>query len=397
MPAMMLGSKVDEILSKKFYVVDVEDTLSSCLGIFREKNARALVVMDGRRKKYVGMLSKRSIIRSLMDPAKTKVKSVYWKAPKLSLGQGINEVARLMVENDLRHLPVFEGENVVGLVSGDDILMRLAATPFGHTKVRNIMTKDPVTLRSDESIGRAISRMRDEGIARLPVVEDDRVVGIVTMHDVVHEIYEPRARMAAVQGKGAGQMVKPLRDPVKSIMVRPVVTIKADDTVATAVRIMVGRDISSLVVAGDGGELQGIITKTDILKQLAQSSQVKPHVRVQITVKDPEGTEQLDRKRLAEAIGSFARRHEKLLANSVISLYIKKHKEQRRGLRLVHCRILVSGPSGQFASVGEGWGPDQAIKTAMGNVERQIVKTKEILESNRYQDRLLSEALGLLY
>lgn len=391
----MTELKVKDALSKKFYVVDVEDTLSYCLGIFRERHPQALVVQDGGKGKVVGMLSERSIVRSMLDPARTKVKGLYWRAPRLTLDQPISEVARLMVENDLRHLPVVEDGKVVGIVSSDDVLSKLANTSFGTTKVKELMTHELITLEGGDSIGKAIRMMREQGIARLPVLSGDKVAGIVTMHDIVHEVYEPRVRMS--RGEGAGRSVKPLRDPVTSVMARPVVTVRPEDTVATAVKTMAEHDISSLVVVDERGNLQGMITKTDLLRPIAGAAVLGPSVKVQIAIRDPQGMEDLDRQRLQATTAAFVRKHERSLRNSLISIYLKRHRERRRGMKLTHCRILMNGPSGQYSAVGEGWGVHQAISEAMDNLERKVLRAKETAGSGRRSSRLLQETLGLLY
>jgi hypothetical protein len=57
---------------------------------------------------------------------------------------------------------------------------------------------------------------------------------------------------------------------------------------------------------------------------------------------------------------------------------------------------MASGPSGQFSAVGEGWEASRAIRESLDNLERRIIKTKEIAGSGRYSERMLGEALGLL-
>jgi len=394
MPALTLETAVGDVVTKRFFVVDTEDTLSFCQGIFREHHPRALVVMD-KRKKYAGMLSERNIVRSALDPSKTKVKSVYWKAPHVSPAQTIGEAARLMVENDLEYLPAFEGGKVVGLVTADVILKVLSGAPYGATKVEEVMTKEPVTVEADDSIGKAVSRMRDQGISRLPVLDDGRVVGLVTLHDVIEEVYEPRARMSGKM-EGGGEMVKPMKDPVSSIMSGPAVVARPEDTTSAAVDTMLDRDISCLVVTTPEGRLLGIVTKTDMLRPLAQVAAQRPFMKLEISVKDRDGLDELDRVRLASMLEAFARKHEKALKDSVLSLYVKSHGGRKGGSKLVHCRIMASGPAGHFSGVGEGWGTSRAIREALDNLERRVIRTKETAISGKYSERVLYETLALL-
>jgi CBS domain-containing protein len=393
--AMTLEVPLDEVVSRKFFVVSTEDPLSFCQGIFREHHPRALVVQD-KNGKYVGMLSERSIVRGDLDPSKAKVKGVYRSAPHASPAQTISEAARLMVENDLRYLPVFDKGKLLGLVTAEGILLKVAESSLSSQLVGQLMTRQPVTVEEGDSIAKAVSTMRNEGIARLPVLKEGRVTGLVTLHDVLNLLYEPKGRMATVRGKGKGEMVKPLRDPVGSLMTSPVVTVSPDETVAAAIKEMLDRDISSLVVTGPRGELIGIVTKTDLLKPLAAAAIVRPSVKLQISIRDPEVLEELDRDRLSAMLGSFARKHEKLLKDSVISLFVKSHRAHKSGSRLVHCRMLVSGPSGQVSATGEGWGADASIRKALDNLERRVTRTKEMKDVDKFSERVLAEAFGLL-
>jgi CBS domain-containing protein len=391
---MIVEIAVGDVLTKKFFTVDTEDTLSYCQGIFREHHPRALVVLD-KRKKFAGMLSERDIVRSLLDPSKTKVKGVFRKTPRVSPAHSLGEAARLMVESDVKYLPALEGGKIVGIVTDDALLRRVAGTSYGGRKLEEVMTIVPVTISADDSIGRAVSLMRAEGISKLPVLKEGRVVGVVTFHDILDEVYGPRDRMPG-KVRGKGEMGKPMRDPVSSIMSSPVVTAAPGDTLSSAIGSMLGRDISCLVVTGSGDRLLGLVTKTDLLRPIAETVVVKPSVKLEISIKDPDEAEDLDRVKLASMLQAFARKHEKMLSDSVLSLYIKGHRARQKGSRLVHCRIMASGPSGQFSAVGEGWESGTAIREALDNLERRMIRAKEIASQGPYSKRLLSETLGLL-
>jgi hypothetical protein len=93
---------------------------------------------------------------------------------------------------------------------------------------------------------------------------------------------------------------------------------------------------------------------------------------------------------------AFARRHQRELKDSVLSLYIKSQRGQKTGSKLVHRRIRASGPAGKFSAVGEGWGASRAIRESLDNLERRILRTKEMANPGRYSERLLYETSGLL-
>jgi CBS domain-containing protein len=104
-------------------------------------------------------------------------------------GDLVDLAASLMDWEHLRHVPVEdESGRLVGLISHRSFL-RLVAR--GHAKgeelkaVRELMTPDPVTIHSSASTLEAVEMMRNNTVGCLPVVDDGRLVGIITESDLV--------------------------------------------------------------------------------------------------------------------------------------------------------------------------------------------------------------------
>jgi CBS domain-containing protein len=102
-------------------------------------------------------------------------------------GEPIDEVAARLVERRHRSLPVVdEQQRLVGLVSEADILGRepLSGRTNGRT-VGAIMTKDVITVSPEDSISSARLLIAEHGLRMVPVVEDGRVVGVLSRSDLV--------------------------------------------------------------------------------------------------------------------------------------------------------------------------------------------------------------------
>ena len=128
--------------------------------------------------------------------------------------------------------------------------------------VRNWMTPDPVTVTPKTTLPDAHDLMKRRRIRRLPVVEDDKLVGIVTLGDVREaspsdatslSIYEVHYLLAQLT--------------VDSIMTKEPVTVTPETTIKDAARIMLEKKISGLPVVQDG-RIVGIITESDIFEGL---------------------------------------------------------------------------------------------------------------------------------
>jgi len=110
----------------------------------------------------------------------------------------VEMVARVMEWRDVRHVPVEDEEGrLVGIVSHRSLLRMLADGPPGGggelVAVRQIMNADPISVAPTTPVAEAVELMRRRRIGSLPVVEDRRLVGIVTVYDFL----ESSARLAA--------------------------------------------------------------------------------------------------------------------------------------------------------------------------------------------------------
>jgi CBS domain-containing protein len=99
------------------------------------------------------------------------------------------DVAREMRDGDVGSLVVVENGAVAGIVTDRDIVVRVVAdgTDPSSAKVRDAATMSPVTLTVDQSVDDAIRTMREQDIRRIPVVQDNRPAGIVSLGDLAIE------------------------------------------------------------------------------------------------------------------------------------------------------------------------------------------------------------------
>jgi CBS domain-containing protein len=128
--------------------------------------------------------------------------------------------------------------------------------------VRDWMTRDPVTISSDTSLPEAHRLMTDHDIRRLPVVDDGRLVGIVTLGDVREAEPSDATSLSIFE---LNYLLARLS--VKEFMTRDLITISPLTTVTRAAQIMLEHKIGGLPIV-DRGKLVGIITESDIFRML---------------------------------------------------------------------------------------------------------------------------------
>lgn len=103
----------------------------------------------------------------------------------------LNVVAKLMQENDVGCIPICNSNNsVVGFVTDRDIITRCIATnkDYNTTKASDIMTTKVIKTTPDTEVKFATQTMSENQIRRLPVIENNQIVGMLTIGDLAqHE------------------------------------------------------------------------------------------------------------------------------------------------------------------------------------------------------------------
>lgn len=109
------------------------------------------------------------------------------------------DAARAMVAENVGSLPVVSEGSLVGMVTDRDLVVKVLAKDLdaGKVLVSECCTEDPVVASPDEPLDAALQRMAEAQVRRLPVVEDERLVGIVAQADVAR----------AAQRSATGEMV----------------------------------------------------------------------------------------------------------------------------------------------------------------------------------------------
>ena len=110
-----------------------------------------------------------------------------------SPSQSLAEAAELMKGEDVGSVPVVDEGRLVGMVTDRDIALRLVAEGKDAqvTPVAEVASADVITVRPEQELDGALRLMAEHQVRRLPVVENDRLVGIVAQADVATEAPGP--------------------------------------------------------------------------------------------------------------------------------------------------------------------------------------------------------------
>ena len=170
----------------------------------------------------------------------------------ISPDETVVSAARMMSERKISCLAVMDKGNVAGILTETDILKRVASNGkhFYQTRLDRIMSYPVESIPPDISVLRASEIMAEKRIRRLPVVEKDKLVGIVTQTDLV--------RSLTSYG---------LWKDISEVMNHNIALIQADASVAEAAKVMTAQK-TSCIVAIDGDDAAGVLTEKDMLRRV---------------------------------------------------------------------------------------------------------------------------------
>lgn len=381
---------IADAVSTDYVEHDVETPISKLRGSFDEQNVRVvLATADGE---FEGVVAQTQLLSS-HHPPDEKVGSVLQHPPTVQRTEDVRETARLMVENELRMLPVFEGERFEGVVTAE-ALLELVEDNLDALDVSDVSTRDLITVGPDSTLGEVINRLRTNSITRVPVLDDDRTpAGVVSVYDVVDfvvrqvdreqsgapEGFDAHGGEGSYQGyrsnrgfgERAGEEARLLDLPARDVMSTPARTARPDERLGDAVGRMLDDDLSSLVVVDDDGLAAGIVTKTDALRSLTWTGE--DHIPVQVFNVDALDT--LTRADIAERVESIDAKYAEMDVLEV-NVVFNQHKERTRGLPLIQASVRLFTDEGRFVGTGEEYGAEAAFGTAADVLEENVLEQK---------------------
>lgn len=142
------------------------------------------------------------------------------------------------------------------------------------------MTKHPVTMTSDATVGEVDRIMKKNKFHRMIIVDGGKLVGYLSDRDVMRVAPSPATSLSKFEIRSLLDKLK-----VRDIMQKKVVTVNEDATVEEAALIMFNNKVGGLPVISEVGQVVGIITATDVLKTFVNVMGLPQGGKTRITLK----------------------------------------------------------------------------------------------------------------
>jgi acetoin utilization protein AcuB len=191
--------------------------------------------------------------------------------------------------------------------------------------VHDRMTRDPITVRPDDTLAHALRLTRTHRIRHLPVVGgDDRLAGILSDRDIRLAMPSP----LTVADADRADFLE--RTPVAAVMARDVISVHPRDTIEEAAKQLYRHRIGSLPVVSDDGELFGIITETDIIHAFVEIvGATEPSSRLEVALSDRPGE-------LASALRIVGEEHR----INLVSMVMPASRGRKRKYAILHLNTI---------------------------------------------------------
>lgn len=258
--------QIKNLMSEELITIDKDQNLSDALKLLRKHNISRLPVTNN--KELVGIVSERDIANKLgsskyesMPASRLHISSVMVKdVITVPETMQLDDVAALMLEKGIGSVPVVQDEKMVGIVSKADFVTLAVGIAFDKITVKEIMSKKLTTVSPSERTVHARRQMLEAHVGRLPVVEDDSLVGMVTSKDLMRAFIDFRKN---VPEKHQKSQIKELL--VEDIMSSNPISVSKDLSISETAKIMMDTGYNGLPVVEDD-KVVGIVTQTDILR-----------------------------------------------------------------------------------------------------------------------------------
>jgi predicted transcriptional regulator len=360
---------VGDIMTTKLITLSTEDLISTAIAKMSDNKIHHIPIVDDKGI-YVGMLDYNLLYKRESIPVTTKVKTVMERTASISADASIADAARLMLDSGLKALPVVEKNKLKGIVTTTDIVHSVDLIPeVSDLLTSDIMSGEPITVSESDDLDEALRKMREIDETSIPVVNGG---GKVSGMVNINDISKElwRGRGRMRQGEYFRNRIKPL---VKDVMVSPVVT-EVNKKISYCMTKMAGADASICAVVDEKMIPEGIISHSDILAEIVKGT-TGGTVLVNLSGARFDDPEVYDRiysiiEKSAKSIAKFKR-----MKPVLITVHIEEYNQQGKEIKYSIRGKMVT-ESKTFFTRAWDWNIFRAVKELMGQFELMVQKNK---------------------
>jgi CBS domain-containing protein len=251
---------VEDVLSRDPLYVEESAFLTKARQLIRDNHVRGLPVVDSKSH-VLGIVTTQDMMRVTSSKSNVTVSGFTVQVPIVTGSMNMLDAARLMLKEKCTLLPVVESMEkpvLKGVISLLDVFKNIDLEMVPKKQISEIMTKKVVTTRPDDPMTKIWDLMVEKDYTGLPVERDGKLIGMITRFDMLKG-------SARISKESETRPVDSTQMPVEKFMSSPLFSVKPEDSLKTAVEMMLKHDVGRMSVVNDG-LLVGIVDRYDLIK-----------------------------------------------------------------------------------------------------------------------------------
>jgi len=365
--------KVSDIMNTDFPTLSPEDRVSEVLSLFKKTGYQEIpVVVDGG---FDGVVSYGTLLKKKGITGETKVKNVMIGGSTVSPDDNLMDVAEKMVVSNFRQMAVVTGSSkkkIAGIISRAaivEVVSRLKT--INEIRVWEVMTNPVESVSANDTLDKAVELMRALDIRTVPVLEGEKIKGILGMNEVIEYNW-----------KAGNRSLSDLTDHVKvevgSICTDVALTINWDSDIEEAAEIMSENKISTLPVLESGIPV-GVITQYDIIEVVAACRQ-RDMLFVQLSGLSDSDKEYSDQ--IYEEIQSEITKISKVGKPNSLTIHFAKYNDGGERQKFsISARLALD--SDVFTAKEVGWDLMKTVSILMKKITSAVMDRKDAKDTFR--------------
>ncbi|MFC2154441.1 CBS domain-containing protein [Candidatus Altiarchaeota archaeon] len=264
-----------EIANREVVSTTPTNSIKNVAQLMEEHDFRRLPVLDAGTQRLEGMAvaidilnflgggEKYNIIKqdyngNFLAAINTPISKIIAPASFIGKDSSIDEVIEIMLNKRTSAIPVVnnsESREVLGIITERDLLPKAIDL---DVSIAEIMRADTITSSLGMMISDVSKIMVRNRLRRLPVIREDKVIGIVTVFDVLKFLEKGDFKGVSAEEN--------LSTRVDEIMEKRVVSLKPEDSITEVLRLIEETSLGGFPVVSENMELKGILTTTDVIR-----------------------------------------------------------------------------------------------------------------------------------
>ncbi len=327
-------------------------------------------VVINKNSEYFGIIDNRTLYRSGAAAKGTRVNAEKFAiaVPTINDSTSIDEVLVGFHKSRAKALPYMSGSRITGIIKRFTVLkVLLSLKMLSDIKANDAMTTPVIAIDSGATLSQAKAAMRANKVNRLVVLQNGRLFGIITNHDLVFTYTRKGDRLPEMKDKSYGSYDAQL----SAVANRNLVLADYSSNLADVARNMVEKDVSSVIATRKGAPV-GMITVYDIFGSVISSRSAEEQ-KILISGIDKE-TEEYEED-IRNSISAFMDKISRMRGSNpqYISINIRKIRSRLYEMR---ARLAIENQSTLYVHATD-YNVENTLNELLGKMMKEIKRKKE--------------------